>query len=195
MNLSDKIVMLRKKNGISQEELAEKLNVSRQAVSRWETNAAQPDVINVLLLSRLFGVTTDYLLNDDYESDGDVPAIKVAENKANDRVKKVVCACVALFGLVGNFVIYVMSRFVEVMVPYITYENGKRWYNWSSGLTGHSYKYFIWEYNLEFLVALFWTLAVVGIAIIFLNRERIGLIIKTIKKMGKKGKSDISDEK
>lgn len=76
MRLSDKIVKLRKTNGWSQEELAEKLDVSRQAISRWEGATAQPDATNILQLSKLFGVTTDYLLNDEYESDNDLPKVK-----------------------------------------------------------------------------------------------------------------------
>ena len=76
MKLSDKIVKLRKSNGWSQEDLAEKLNVSRQAISRWEGATAQPDATNILQLSKLFGVTTDYLLNDEYESDNDLPKVK-----------------------------------------------------------------------------------------------------------------------
>ena len=76
MELSEKIVRLRKKNGWSQEELAERLNVSRQAVSRWEGGTALPDAVNVLQLSRLFGVTADYLLNDAFESDEDLPKVR-----------------------------------------------------------------------------------------------------------------------
>lgn len=76
MKLSEKIVRLRKLNGWSQEDLAEKLNVSRQAISRWEGATAQPDATNILQLSKLFGVTTDYLLNDEYESDNDLPKVK-----------------------------------------------------------------------------------------------------------------------
>ena len=76
MRLSDKIVRLRKEKGWSQETLAEKLNVSRQAVSRWEGATAQPDASNILQLSKLFGVTADYLLNDDFESDNDLPKVK-----------------------------------------------------------------------------------------------------------------------
>ena len=64
MKLSDKIVRLRKSNGMSQEELADKLGVSRQAISRWEMGTAMPDATNILQLSRLFQVTTDYLLID-----------------------------------------------------------------------------------------------------------------------------------
>ena len=80
MKLSDKIIHLRKSNGWSQEYLAEQLNVSRQAVSRWEGATASPDANNILQLSRLFGVTTDYLLNDDYESDNDLPKVKEIKN-------------------------------------------------------------------------------------------------------------------
>ncbi|MDD2363142.1 MAG: helix-turn-helix transcriptional regulator [Oscillospiraceae bacterium] len=65
MILSEKIIMLRKKMGWSQEELAEQLGVSRQSISKWELGAAIPDLDKILRLSRLFGVSTDYLLKDD----------------------------------------------------------------------------------------------------------------------------------
>ena len=81
MKLSDKIINLRKVHGWSQEDLAEKLNVSRQAISRWENETALPDAQNILQISKLFGVTTDYLLNDDYKSDGDIPAVQTAANE------------------------------------------------------------------------------------------------------------------
>jgi transcriptional regulator with XRE-family HTH domain len=69
MILADKIIRLRKKNGWSQEELAEKLNVSRQAVSKWEGAQSIPDLEKILQLSTLFGVTTDYLLKDEIEDE------------------------------------------------------------------------------------------------------------------------------
>lgn len=65
MILADKIIKLHKKNGWSQEELAEKMNVSRQAVSKWEGAQTIPDLEKILQLSQLFGVTTDYLLKDE----------------------------------------------------------------------------------------------------------------------------------
>ena len=67
MILADKIVRLRKKNGWSQEELAQKMNVSRQAVSKWESAQTVPELEKILQLGALFGVTTDYLLKDDME--------------------------------------------------------------------------------------------------------------------------------
>ena len=65
MKLSDKIINLRKTNGWYQEDLAERLNVSRQAISRCENGTALPDANNILQLSKLFSVTADYLLNED----------------------------------------------------------------------------------------------------------------------------------
>lgn len=65
--LADKIIYLRKKNGWSQEELAEKLNISRQSVSKWESGQSVPDLNKIIILSNLFDVTTDYLLKDNVE--------------------------------------------------------------------------------------------------------------------------------
>ena len=68
MILADKILQLRTAQGWSQEELAEKLGVSRQSVSKWENNGSIPDLNKILQLSQLFGVTTDYLLKDELEA-------------------------------------------------------------------------------------------------------------------------------
>ena len=64
MTFSDKLIALRRKAGWSQEELAERLNVSRQSVSKWESAQSMPDIDKIVQLSSLFGVTTDYLLKD-----------------------------------------------------------------------------------------------------------------------------------
>ena len=88
MRLPDKIITLRKKHGWSQEEFAEKLDVSRQAISRWENGTALPDAQNILQISKLFGVTTDYLLHDDYESNGDIPAVQTAAKETADMLSK-----------------------------------------------------------------------------------------------------------
>lgn len=69
MILADKIMMLRKKNGWSQEELAAQVNVTRQSVSKWESAQSVPDLEKILMMSKLFGVTTDYLLKDDMEEE------------------------------------------------------------------------------------------------------------------------------
>ena len=67
MILADKIMALRKKAGWSQEELAARLNISRQSVSKWEGAQSIPDMDKVVQMSRLFGVTTDFLLKDELE--------------------------------------------------------------------------------------------------------------------------------
>ena len=74
MILADKIISLRKKAGWSQEELAEQLGVTRQSVSKWEGAQSVPDMDKVVQMSRLFGVTTDYLLKDELEEQAAVPA-------------------------------------------------------------------------------------------------------------------------
>ena len=67
MILADKIITLRKKAGWSQEELAEKLGVTRQSVSKWEGAQSIPDMEKLLTLSRIFGVSTDVLLKDEMD--------------------------------------------------------------------------------------------------------------------------------
>lgn len=68
MILADKIVTLRKKAGWSQEELAQQLNVTRQSVSKWEGAQSVPDMEKILQMSRIFGVTIDFLLKDEMET-------------------------------------------------------------------------------------------------------------------------------
>lgn len=68
MILADKIMEERKKNGWSQEELADKLSVSRQAVSKWESAQSVPDLQRVIQLAEIFNVSTDYLLKDEVEA-------------------------------------------------------------------------------------------------------------------------------
>ena len=65
MIFADKLIRLRKKAGWSQEELAARLDVSRQSVSKWESAQSIPDLEKIVRLSKLFGVTTDYLLKDE----------------------------------------------------------------------------------------------------------------------------------
>ena len=74
MILADKIISLRKKAGWSQEELAEQLGVTRQSVSKWEGAQSVPDMDKVVQMSRLFSVTTDFLLKDEIEEQAAAPA-------------------------------------------------------------------------------------------------------------------------
>lgn len=62
MNMAERIQYLRKQKGFSQEELADKVGVSRQAVSKWEINQSIPDLKNIIIMSEIFETTTDYIL-------------------------------------------------------------------------------------------------------------------------------------
>ena len=81
MTFGEKLQQLRKGRGWSQERLAEEIPISRQAVSKWESGAAAPDTENVVRLSAIFGVSTDYLLHDDFTGDEDIPAVKRREEE------------------------------------------------------------------------------------------------------------------
>lgn len=126
MKLPDKIIKLRKENGLSQEKLAEKLDVSRQAISRWENGTALPDAQNILQISKLFNVTTDYLLNDEYVSDKDIPLVKEATKEIEDvciKKKKLhlilaivfsaiaIILMISLICVVKNFVLFILLCF------------------------------------------------------------------------------------
>jgi len=75
MTFGEKVQILRKAKGMSQEQLAKRLNVSRQAISKWEQGLATPDVSNVIELSKLFNVSIDYLLIDYYGNDDHIPPV------------------------------------------------------------------------------------------------------------------------
>ena len=64
MIFSEKLQLIRKNKGLTQEELAEKLDISRQAVAKWESGQAYPDISNLIQISNLFNVTVDYLVRD-----------------------------------------------------------------------------------------------------------------------------------
>jgi transcriptional regulator with XRE-family HTH domain len=132
MILADKIIKLRKKNGWSQEELADKMNVSRQAVSKWEGAQTIPDLEKILQLSLLFGVTTDYLLKDEIEveeltndtsSDTAIKRISIEEANAYIEQRKKASWRIALatfLCILSPITIMVLSILSELPNPIIT---------------------------------------------------------------------------
>ena len=70
MKLAEKLQLMRKREGLSQEDLAEKLGISRQAVSKWESGQSVPDLNKLIILSELYNVTIDYLVKETYEFEG-----------------------------------------------------------------------------------------------------------------------------
>lgn len=100
MNIADRIQNLRKSRGISQEELADKIGVSRQAVSKWESEQSSPDIEKIILLSDYFDVTTDYLLK------GIEPITDLAEEKDDARIFAVIGTALNFIGLVVAIMIW-----------------------------------------------------------------------------------------
>ena len=98
MNVADRIQSLRKSKGISQEQLADDLGVSRQAVSKWESEQSTPDMDKIVLMSDYFEVTTDYILKGiepvpvqlDHTTVGDVLDKKVLTKENRARIKKII---------------------------------------------------------------------------------------------------------
>ena len=85
MTMGEKILAMRKARGWSQEELAEQVGVTRQAVSRWESDSAKPDADKIIAVCDLFGVSADYLLRDNYA--GERQTQPVAEGTVPDDTK------------------------------------------------------------------------------------------------------------
>ena len=85
MTFGEKLLKLRKYSGMSQEELAVQLNVSRQAISRWETGISYPDSMNLVKISELFGATTDDLLRDNFVIDNDIGCVKEDEKSIQEK--------------------------------------------------------------------------------------------------------------
>ena len=87
MILADKIINERKKNGWSQEDLADKLSVSRQSVSKWEGAQSVPDLNRIIQMAELFNVSLDYLLKDEMEPE--VPSTQPAPVESGSPARKV----------------------------------------------------------------------------------------------------------
>lgn len=104
MNIGEKIQQLRKAKNLSQEQLAVQLEVSRQAVSKWELNESTPDTDKIILISKIFSVSTDYLLLENPEV---VNVIETEEKLSNDLQRSKSMTIAALFisflGLIISF--------------------------------------------------------------------------------------------
>ena len=113
MNLSDRIQYLRKARGISQEGLAEKLGVSRQAVSKWESEQSMPDLDKIISMSDYFEVTTDYLLK------GIEPVVQKEEEQSikHRRIASNICYQLSL-GFIGLGIILsiILADFLKISI-------------------------------------------------------------------------------
>ena len=123
MRFGEKLAEIRKSQGYTQENLAEKLGVSRQAVSRWEANDTVPDIEMLLGICEIFHVSADYMIHNDYESDEDIPAVKektetvreVTEKSRTNHLIAGICFAIAAFcSLLGLGILLNSS---DTMIP------------------------------------------------------------------------------
>ncbi len=168
MTFGEKLQKLRRSSGLSQEQLAEKLAVTRQAVSKWELGDSLPDAGRILDLSRLFDVSTDYLLKDEAEESapaGPAPA-PPAEKKRRGKGLLISAAITGGLGALGFLVVAVLSTMIQSTVD-ATYadENGRIWY--TSGV-GYSFAGFVEKYRLQALLWVFGGLLAAAAILVFL---------------------------
>lgn len=168
MNFGEKLQKLRKEKGWSQEELAQRIDVSRQALSKWELDAAVPDTKNVLQLSKLFGVSTDYLLNDAYESDGDIPAVRKTNSELTKKysgiMKNTVGGILSGLSVLGLLVLWLLSMFEPPVYSISVSGDGMA----GTATTVQSGLFIFLERNhLEWLFAVCCVLFVIGLGVIF----------------------------
>lgn len=102
--MKERINLLRKKMGLSQEELANKIGVSRQAVSKWESGQSMPDLDKIIALSDLFGVSTDYILKG--------TDVSYDEGTLNaETSKKIMISGVIIFAILALMIAFSLNRF------------------------------------------------------------------------------------
>ncbi|MCD8254814.1 MAG: helix-turn-helix domain-containing protein [Oscillospiraceae bacterium] len=119
MTFGNKILKLRKEKGLSQDALAELLGVSRQAISKWELGEAMPDISNVIHLSQFFHVSLDFLLNDEYRGDANIPTVNETEQNEKNRLNKrahILTYVLLITGVVGLLSLFIFSSIVPVTV-------------------------------------------------------------------------------
>ena len=102
--LSEKLYKLRKNSGLSQEQLAEKLNVSRQAISKWESGTAVPESEKLVTISNYFGVSVVYLLKDDEE-------VKGTDSIVEEKPKMIAGIIICIAGIVSMVIWGLLSIF------------------------------------------------------------------------------------
>lgn len=122
MKLNEKIIKLRKEKGLSQEELGNAINVSRQAVSKWESETTKPDIAKLKELAKFFNVSYEYLLNDELEENININKTqeKIEPTQEKTPIKKVILK-ILLFILLLYF-IYCLYKFI-VLFRFYTVAN------------------------------------------------------------------------
>lgn len=166
MTFGEKLQKLRKTKGMSQEELAEQLGVSRQAVSRWELGTVTPDVANVVGISKLFNVSTDYLLNTEFNK-CDI-TLENKEEISKNKIRIFSGVTISILGTIGVLVLSILGSVKNVYaVEYRIDESIERVHQ---GIDG-----FLFVNKLQWLMNLSIVSVIVGIILIFLPKIKFYL--------------------
>jgi transcriptional regulator with XRE-family HTH domain len=172
MNLGEKILLLRKQNSLTQEQLAERLAITRQTVSKWELGESEPDIAYLIQLSEIFQVTTDYLLKDvpNTSPTSDLPSKK--ESTQQGKTKLWIGGIFTIIGVVGVLTFWVLS--ILHPAEYGAIVVGSSIFG---GLQG-----FIRAWNA---VGLFWFVVIIG---------AVGVILLFFPNFGKDSAIDIAEK-
>ena len=148
MKFSEKLIDLRRKSGLTQEELAEKINISRQSLSKWELGTSTPDTENILKLSRVFNVSTDYLLLNEKSSE---------EPKKNLKLRKSLSLALIIVSIISLILLNIVASFFDG----VFYDGSIEFYGRDA---------FFKTYNLEWLVGIFIVGIIIGVFLFFLEK-------------------------
>lgn len=155
MTFGEKLQALRKARGWSQEELATQINVSRQALSKWESDASVPDTENVVALSRLFGVSTDYLLLENGETTAQAVPTAAPAAESKWPVMRIVWLFTMILAILGKIALRIWA---STLPPTVVYNGSDR----VGELTGM--QNLIETYDVGWLLFLTWFLLLLGLA-------------------------------
>lgn len=170
MDLAEKIQSLRKQKNISQEQLAEMMGISRQSISKWESQQSVPELDKIVRLSDIFGVSTDYLLKDTQQDQG-VRAISDSNAISTKKKPRVIVGiiCVA-FSVTSIFIMWVLSKVYPA--PIVNYNVATE--QWLVG-----FENFLWFHSLEGFYTFCFVIALAGILLlVFPKLKKSKIIIK-----------------
>lgn len=114
MKLYEKIIKLRKEKGLSQEEFGNAINVSRQAISKWESEQTKPDIDKLKEIAKFFDVSYDYLLNDEIDNIEEVKKQKIEKVNVKKIIIKIILIIVAIYLLFSIYKFIALFRFYKV---------------------------------------------------------------------------------
>lgn len=161
MGLAEKVQCLRKTKGMSQEQLAELLGVSRQSVSKWESGQSVPEVDKIVQMSEIFNVTTDYILKDTSICEDVVNLPKEGREGLNKSRGVVISGAICLgFSALSVFTMWILSKIYPAPIVLFN-EQTQRW------LVG--FDNFLWVHGLNRFYRLCITIGIVGAVLLCLK--------------------------